>query len=149
MLTTLGRGMGISFQDQALKDVFRLTGGHPFFSRQLASFVASRNTTRPLHITSEMIENAIDEYLEFSGEDFSEILERLDRDYPRELDVFLSIADTTGGLSIDEVHRKESAVNLTLKHLVGYQLVRIENNRIELTIRLMARWLSKAGYLEC
>jgi predicted AAA+ superfamily ATPase len=147
MLSTLGRGMGIRFDDQALQDIYRLTGGHPFLSRQLASFVALRYRTRPLHITSKMIDDAINEYLEFSGEDFSEILERLRRDYPEELTVFLSIANAARGVPIEEVRQAKNNANLTIKHLVGYQLVKVDNNRIEPTIGLMSRWLSKTGYL--
>jgi hypothetical protein len=47
MMRELGRGMGIRFSHDAYDCVFRLTGGHPFFARQLCSFVAERKKERP------------------------------------------------------------------------------------------------------
>ena len=93
MVRTLGRGMGIKFTEEAAHRVHHLTGGHPFFARQLCSFVAKRHVERPLRVDEKTIVSLLETcMLSWQGKDFGEILDRLRRDFPDELEVLLKLA---------------------------------------------------------
>lgn len=144
MIRELGRGMGIRFDSDARDYVFELTGGHPFFARQLCSFVAARHRERPLQITKKMVDAIADEYLDVRSADFEEIVERLERDFPKELEVCVELAKAKGSLPLAEV-REQAAKQpgSMIRHLTGYQIVRIVDQNVVLTIQLLARWLEK------
>lgn len=139
MVQTLGKGMGVRFSTEVALRIHNLTGGHPFFIRQLCSFLCARYPERPLTITVKKIDELIDAYLEIAGRDFSEIVERFSRDYPDELDVCLEIARGDDTRLHQLTHKLPKT--LSLRHLVGYQIVAIAENRASLTMELMQRWL--------
>jgi cold shock CspA family protein len=144
MMRGLGRGMGIRFTHDAHEYVYRLTGGHPFFARQLCSFVAERNKERPLHVSQEMIERLLDEYLDARSGDFQEIVERLDRDFPDELAICIVLAEAGGRLPIESVRSLlGDKLSATIKHLTGYQIVALEGEEIFISIDLLNRWLQR------
>ncbi len=139
MVQTLGKGMGVRFSPDVAHRVHALTGGHPFFIRQLCSFLCSRYSERPLTMTVQKINVLVEAYLEIAGRDFGEIVERFSRDYPEELDVCLAIAQGEDTRLENLTGRKPKT--LSLRHLVGYQIVAITDNRASLTMELMRRWL--------
>ena len=139
MVQTLGKGMVVRFSTEVALRIHNLTGGHPFFIRQLCSFLCARYPERPLTITVKKIDELIDAYLEIAGRDFSEIVERFSRDYPDELNVCLEIARGEDTLLHQLTHKLPKT--LSLRHLVGYQIVAIADNRASLTMELMQRWL--------
>lgn len=148
MVKTLGRGMGMHFTPSACELIHDLTGGHPFFSRQFCSFLSDRYTDRPIQITPESVESVVDQYLEVASKDFQEIIDRFARDYPPELEACLAIASaaTTGITIRDLPHKSQRAVSL--KHLLGYQLVTLRGDTASLTMGLMRRWLRRSGAAE-
>lgn len=143
MIQTLGKGMGVRFSAEVAIHVHTLTGGHPFFIRQLCSFLCARNPERPLTMTVKMIDQLIDAYLEIAGRDFNEIVERFSRDYPDELAVCLAIAK--GNETEVNQLTKSRPNTLSLRHLVGYQIISISDNKAALTMKLMQRWLQGVG----
>lgn len=144
MIRELGRGMGIRFDQDARDHVYNLTGGHPFFARQLCSFVAARHDDRPLQVTSKMVESIADEYLDVRSADFEEIVERLQRDFPNELAVCVSLARAGGRLPVSDVRGEPGKqVGSMIRHLTGYQIVRVSDQSVALTIKLLTRWLEK------
>lgn len=144
MIRALGRGMGIRFADEACATVHSLTGGHPYFTRQICSFVANRYPERPLFIKKEMIDVLIDHYLEVAGKDFREILERFSRDYPEERDVCLALAEAGGSIPLDGPVL-DSYRGVSLRHLIGYQIVQIQDGHVRLTMELLRRWLRRGA----
>jgi hypothetical protein len=141
MLRTLGRGMGMHFSPQACELIHALTGGHPFFSRQFCSFLGDRYTERPVQISPKTIEAIIDQYLEVASKDFQEIVDRFSRDYPPELEACLAIANAGGSINLKDLSGRGQG-SVGLKHLLGYQLVNLRENRASLSMDLMRRWLS-------
>ena len=137
MIKSLGRGMGLRFNEDACNKIFSLTGGHPFFTRQLCSFIAMQITERPASISISKVRSFVDQYLEFSGKDYQEIIDRFSRDYPQERDLCLEIAKAGGSLLLKDIKSKEA----NLRHLVGYQIVSLDGNRVVLTIELLKKWL--------
>lgn len=147
MIRELGRGMGIRFQEKALANIFDLTGGHPFFTRQLCSFIAHRFERRPLSIEQGMVKSLVDTYLTNKGSDFQEIIERLRRDFPDEAQLCVRLAHAGGSLPLSELRGRgtEIALSTSILHLTGYQLVAVKDNRAYLTVELFSRWLRKIG----
>jgi tetratricopeptide (TPR) repeat protein len=144
MIRELGRGMGIRFDQDARDYVYNLTGGHPFFARQLCSFVAARHRQRPLQVSRDMIDAISDEYLDVRSADFEEIVERLQRDFPNELTVCVDLASAGGSLPLDQVRgRPGKQFGSMIRHLTGYQIVKVSEQRVDLTIQLLTRWLQK------
>ena len=143
MLKALGRGMGIRFTDVVCENIYRLTGGHPFFTRHLASFLAARYPVRPLTLQQDMINGVINHYLEFSSPNYQEIIDRFSRDYPREKDVCIKIARVGGTVSIEELAKNTREIEVNLRHLEGYQMVRFIEGRVSMTMELMRMWLNR------
>ena len=142
MIRELGRGMGLRYTDEACDVVFRMTGGHPFFARQLCSFVAARHQERPLRIAEHHVSSAIGQYMQVSGHHFREIFDRLERDYPGERDVCLRLAEVNEPIHLDDLQIGVAADNMSVRHLLGYQIVSIdEHGRLGLTMELLKAWL--------
>lgn len=138
MIRNLGRGMGLHFSAPSCTAVHSLTGGHPFFSRQLCSFLGQRYALRPLQVTSELVNAVVDDYLQFAGKDFKEIIDRLGRDYPQERDVCIELAARTDGIPLDALPEQTTA-----RHLVVYQIAIIRNGHLLLAMELMRLWLKR------
>jgi cold shock CspA family protein len=141
MIRTLGRGMGIRFSEDAARLVFELTGGHPFFARQLCSFVAKRHPERPLRVERERIERLLDVYVEMNGNDFAEIVDRLDRDYSEELEILLRVVRAGKPIPLGAL----GTHGVTLRHLEGYQLLTVQNGHASLTMSMLGRYLNSKG----
>jgi tetratricopeptide (TPR) repeat protein len=144
MITQLGRGMGIVFGGDSCELVYSLTGGHPFITRQLCSFLAEKYSDRPLSLTSAMVNTAVDNYLDLRAErDFNEIFERLSRDYPDERDVCLDLARQDAPVSISSLTETRKGIRPMLRHLIGYQLAQADASEVRLSMELMRRWLRR------
>ncbi len=140
MIQTLGRGMGIRISVDVCEYISSLTGGHPFFTRHLCSFVSERFSERPLTVTSEMVSGLIEQYLEYAGRDFQEIMDRFSRDYPEERASCVAIVQNGGTIRLSELMNMGSN-KVSLRHLLGYQIVQVKDDQVSLTIELLRRWL--------
>lgn len=141
MVQVLGRGMGINVPTETCELIFQLTGGHPFFSRQLCSFLSEQHAQRPLKVRPEMIESLTERYLESAGKDFQEVLDRFSRDYPDELEACVAIVKAGGTLSIKELVTSAGDSRVNLRHLLGYQIVKLMGDNAVISIELLSRWL--------
>ena len=144
MIATLGRGMGLKFTNEALDRIYELTGGHPFFARQLCSYIGETFRVRPFSVTVSNVLSVVDNYLDLRSSHFAEIIERLRRDYPDELKVCEELARAGGVLPLKQVRRFGNGE--TIKHLTGYQIVRIQDGRVKVSMQLLTKWLQKRGY---
>jgi cold shock CspA family protein len=142
MIRVLGRGMGLRFSDAALDLIYQLTGGHPFFARRLCSFIAETYPERPLDVDGQMVTALLESYLDQRSTDFSEIIERLKRDYPHELAVCLALAKAGGSLPIHQVREMAGPAG-SMRHLTGYQIVRTTSTTASLSMKLLTMWLLK------
>lgn len=132
MMQVLGRGMGVKFADSACVRIVGLTGGHPYFAREFCSFLAREYPERPLYVTTDKVDAIVERYLEQVGaKDFREIMDRLGRDYPEERDVCVELAKTPEAV----------LTRGRLKHLVGYQLVKMRGAQVSLTMELFKKWI--------
>ena len=141
MIKTLGRGMGLRFSDTACDLVFRLTGGHPYFCRQLCSFVSTQNSERPLSITESHVRKVTGTYMQLFAHDFREIMDRLERDYPGERQICIHLAEVDSPVPIGELSLGAPDAAMALRHLIGYQIVTIEHGSVSLSMELLRNWL--------
>jgi hypothetical protein len=142
MIRILGTGMGIRFEKEAATLIFGLTGGHPFFARQLCSFIAGRHRERPLLVNKAMVDGIAGEYLDSRGADLDEIVQRLKRDFPDELRVCIALANAGGTLPLEDV-RGVGTGTASLRHLTGYQIVRHKDNKVSMAMALLTRWIQQ------
>ena len=132
----------MQFNGGAVDAVYALTGGHPFFARQLCSFIADQHRERPIAITRALAEGVVDQYLDARTADFQEIVDRLARDFPQEQALCVDLAIAGGALPIEQVRgRTVGHAGSTLRHLIGYQLIATDQRNAWLTIELFTRWL--------
>ena len=109
MIRSLGRGMGLKFTDGSIRKIYELTGGHPFFARQLCSYISELNTVRPLTIGESDVTSVVETYLDLRSSHFAEIVARLRRDYPVELRVCEDLANAGGTLPLQSVRELRGA----------------------------------------
>jgi len=98
-----------------------------------------------MRLTGAIIKASVDEYLGLQADkDFYEIFQRLSRDYPQERDMCVELAQVDDPLPLNNLTKGRSASRPMLRHLIGYQLVRIDDNsRVALSMELMKLWLRK------
>ena len=147
MISTLGGGMGIRFANDAIDRIHGLTGGHPFFTRQFCSYLSERYVERPLMVSVEAVESLVEPYLEIASKDFQEIVDRFSRDYPEELEACVEVARAGGKMELSDLAAK-SCGNVSLRHLLGYQVVALDGKSVRLTMELMRRWLVRSGFAD-
>jgi tetratricopeptide (TPR) repeat protein len=137
MISTLGRGMGIQFRPETFSLIYNLTGGHPFITRMFCSYISDFYPDRPLNVTPSMVEDLMESYIDLDGDkDFNEIFERLSRDYPEELNLCLELARAS-----EAIPRRQLPMD-RVRHLKGYQLIRVGESSISLSMDLLKLWLN-------
>ncbi|BCW94624.1 MAG: cold shock domain-containing protein [Fimbriimonadales bacterium] len=142
MIVSLGKGMGVYYDEQALDFIHELSGGHPFLTRRLCSVLANRYPQRPLQVSVDILKSLEDEFLIGSHEVFLEIKERLKRDYPQEWDLLEALVS---GFSIDEVKQLIPNWPIAVRHLEGYQLISRSGGGVTFQMKLFERWLRCGG----
>ena len=141
MVRQLGRGMGIGFDKPAQQHIFDLLGGHPYLTREFCSLLTKKKGERPASVKGSDIESFVDEYLRLESNGFQEIADRLARDYPKELDLCVDLAESEVPVPLSELVG-DAASGQHIKHLRGYQLASVsDDGRVSLTMKLFRTWL--------
>jgi hypothetical protein len=142
MVEQLGRGMGVSFTPESLKEIYREAGGHPYITRQLCSHIVREYVYRPLQVTPKIVEDSIDTFIRDKGSIFEEILYRLETHFPEEKELLPFIAE--GVVKREDLATLvDQPIDLALRHLLGYQLVEHVGGEYYIKIRLLDRWLRR------
>lgn len=143
LIVKIGELMNVTYEQSALDIIFKAVGGHPFFTRRLCSHIINMNLERPLHVTDGMVEDAKEEFLIKEDAVFTEIVYRLNRDFPEELEILKWVAR---GDDIKELKQLIGPWNASIKHLEGYQLlerVRKPSASLRIKIELFEEWLKE------
>jgi excisionase family DNA binding protein len=140
MIRTLGKGMSVYWTDEAIQAVFTETGGHPFLTRSLCSRIVKQNMARPLNVSADMVQAQIGPFIRDESDKLEQITELLRINFPDEEKFLQQIAlDETSPEMADE----------SLRHLLGYQLIKVEGSEYRMTLNLLRRWLRRrAGVKE-
>ncbi|RRR78296.1 MAG: helix-turn-helix domain-containing protein [Candidatus Viridilinea halotolerans] len=134
MIVTLGRGMSVRWEDEAIHSIFAETGGHPFLTRLFCSRIIQNYRNRPLIVTNDMVASQINHFIRSEGDKMGQITELLQRNFPDEENYLEQIA-------LDEP--LESLPDEALRHLLGYHLIHAEGGRYRITLNLLRRWLRR------
>jgi len=140
MIRTLGRGMSVYWDDDAISAVFTETGGHPFLTRIFCSKIARNNPGRPLAVRLKMVEDEIPKFIRDEGDKLEQITELLRVNFPDEGRFLEQIA-------LDELKKELS--DEALRHLLNYELIEPKDGQYVVNINLLKRWLRRrAGVRE-
>lgn len=137
MTRTLGRFMGLNFEEACFDYLLSRYGGHPFITRQACSrvFESHREEQKPVTVSSRMLEaSELDRDLHLFSH-AENVLSVLQRWYPLEYEMleYLSENDLSSFLSVEQDVPDLSA------HLRGYGLVK--GNPPELAMQFIASYL--------
>lgn len=138
MIRILGRGMSVYWDPAATSAVFSATAGHPFLTRMLCSYIAQRQSKRPLHVTRRMVEEHISPFIRDQGNLLEQITKLMKTYFPEEERVLEQIAlgESAGG-----------ATDESIRHLLNYHLVVVEDGNYRIALNLLHRWLRRrAGW---
>jgi len=140
MISALGKGMGVYWEKEATHTVFVETGGHPFLARSLCSRIIKQYETRPLTVTSTMVQEQIPLFVRDEGKKLSQITELLKVNFPEE------------GKILEQIALDEALAELpdeSISHLLGYRLIESDGSGYRVTLNLLRRWLRRqAGIKE-
>lgn len=142
MVTVLGRGMGITFDVEALDEINGLTGRHPYVVRQLCSLLARTFPERPLSITSEHVERVGTTFAVEEHATFREMFERLHRDFPDELRILRHLANVGRTTLHDLEALFGRGVKERIGHLRGYSVVEKDAaDQYSISFPLLQQWV--------
>ena len=134
MIRILGKGMSVYWEPAATSAVFSATSGHPFLTRMLCSYIAQRQSKRPLHVTRRMVDEHVFPFIRDQGNLMEQITELVKTHFPEEERVLERIA-------LDE--STDGATDVTLRHLLNYHLVVAEDGNYRIALNLLRRWLRR------
>lgn len=145
MITHLGRGMGVSFQSEALDIIFSETYGHPAITRGLCSKITQEQKERPLVVTPPMVEATASEFSFVEAELLKEILERFSTK-PMER-TMLEIFIAAGG-GVDEgqlLSLVKGGEWDSLRRLLNYSIIVKSGTKYTMSMNLLTRCLRREG----
>lgn len=140
MIRTLGKGMSVYWEDEALAAVPAETGGHPFLTRSFCSRVIKQYPARPLNVTAGMVQEQISHFIRDESDKLEQIVELLRTNFPEE-EAWLE------RIALDEAPAE--LPDESLRHLLGYCLIATDSMGYRMTLNLLRRWLRRrAGIKE-
>jgi hypothetical protein len=142
MVRTIGRYMGLDFEESAYDWLFGQYGGHPLLTRKVCSLVyqkANKGSGLQLKVSDFSSSQAwLDEQL---GKDIMNMLVVLAQHYPDEMDNLILLA---GGHQewLQEMRMSQPD---SLSHILGYEIVSEQANRFTFVIGSLERFLMSKG----
>nr|WP_321352309.1 ATP-binding protein [uncultured Methanoregula sp.] len=141
MIHTLGKKMGIKFEEDAYQYVFMRYGGHPYLTRIACSYLNSTLVglaeKKPITITKELLmklEELIDAQLFFYSES---VISELEHFYNEEYHLLELIASGQKAKFLDEAKNQEY-----IKHLTEYGLISYDENKMPMiSIPIIGRYI--------
>jgi len=137
MTRTLGRFMGLSFDENAFDYLLDRYGGHPFITRQACSrvFETYKDTRKPIAISAKKLaEDELERDLHLFSH-AENVLSVLQRWYPLEFEMLEYLADN----NVAAFSNVEAATPELPAHLRGYGLVHA--SRPELSMQFLSHFL--------
>ena len=144
MIRTLGRVMGISFEESIYQKLTDEYGGHPFLIRHVCSYISQKNIKRPITISKTNYENGKQEFNKQETEYFDMILGVLKDFYKEEYELltYLAVKD------YDTFHYFANEDPTYIKHLLGYGLIQKIEDDYEFKMEVMKDYIIKKEKLK-
>jgi len=121
MLLSLGTPMGVTLTNDAVDQIYKLFGGHPFLSRRFCSMLCESNDQRPIEFSLEDVTAFYEREQGQLDHDFHTILENLRVIFPSEYRLVLRMGHETESRLI-----LTSAPRMFRDNLIGYGIVDID-----------------------
>ncbi|WP_022851267.1 AAA-like domain-containing protein [Limisalsivibrio acetivorans] len=141
MVRTLGRRMGLKFEESVFHLLNDDYGGHPFLIRHMCShlFSSFKNDTKPLTITKDHYKDSKETFLNNSNKYFQLILEVLKTSYDFEYELLVLLAEDDIETFNDFCNQQPDIIG----HLLGYNVIKRGNNKYVFNIESMKEYLLK------
>ncbi|MCK5797522.1 MAG: ATP-binding protein, partial [Deltaproteobacteria bacterium] len=136
MLVKLGEPSGFRFEKGALRRIFDLTGGHPFLTRQFASFLTAKRK-RPYTVKRRGVEAAVNDFVISEVPTMRQMLTMFDSDMPGSAELLERAAMSREGATIS----RQELYHDGLRNLESYGILLREGQRITHTVEVFRRWL--------
>ena len=139
MIRTLGRFMGVRFDETIYQKLTDEYGGHPFLIRHVCSYISQKNTKRPITISKTTYEKGKQEFNKQETEYFEMILGVLKEFYKEEYELltYLAVKD------YDTFHYFANEDPSYIKHLLGYGLIQKVEDDYEFKMEVMKDYIIK------
>lgn len=144
MIRTLGRVMGVTFDEPIYQKLTDEYGGHPFLIRHVCSYISQKNAKRPIRISKTTYEKAKQEFNKQETEYFEMILGVLKEFYPNEYEMLRLLA-TNDYETFNYFAEEEPTI---IKHLLGYGLVQKIEDDYEFKMEVMKEYIIRKEKLE-
>ncbi len=144
MVRTLGRFMGIRFEETIFQKLTDEYGGHPFLIRHVCSYISQKNTNRPIRIGKTIYEKAKQEFNKQETEYFEMILGVLKDFYKEEYELLTCLAVK----DYETFHLFANEDPSYIKHLLGYGLIQKVEDDYEFKMEVMKDYIIKKEKLE-
>lgn len=144
MVSTIGKYMGLEFDEEIYTYLTEDYGGHPFLIRQVCSKIHNFTTqSRPVRVSKYEYKDKKDGF-DSSLRDYAElIVEVLRRWYPTEYQLLEMLAMGNK----EEFRDRARASSMLTQHLIGYNLVEASSNDYHLKIKAVGDYLSEHSTL--
>lgn len=120
LIRTLGRVMGLTFQEHLYGQINEDFGGHPYLIRHICSLIHSISSAdRPVEITSKTYQKAKEKFSNEYSHFFEMILGVLRSFFPDEYNLLRLLACDES----EEFEQSATACPLLLNHLLGYNII--------------------------
>jgi len=137
MVGTIGNYMGLTFDEEIYTYLTEDYGGHPFLIRQICSFIHNDiSKTRPINVSKyyyrekkEIFNKRLIDYIDL-------IIQVLKNWYPAEHQILEQIA-------LNNVINSTTENDLIIQHLLGYNLIAKENDRIYIKVDVISQYLEE------
>lgn len=141
LLSTIGLRMGLEWAGAATRLAFRLTGGHPFLLRGLASVVQRNLSPRQgrVQVSSENLFDALPRFLIEFNPNLSQMVDVL-RDYYE--DEFFLLETLAVG-RIGDFREMAEAFPEDVAHLHGYGLLDSNLSAPRMSVEVLQTWLQR------
>lgn len=142
MVRTIGRYMGLNFDEDVYEWLFKQFGGHPYLVRKACSLVCQKAKKGSGDSVSLKDFTSRRDWLDKElGDDILKLLIVLAQHYPNEFDHLMSLAKGEHDW-IQLLHQEEYGA---LDHLLEYRVIAENEGRFEFVIETLERFLTSFG----
>ncbi|WP_455792292.1 ATP-binding protein [Clostridium butyricum] len=140
MIKNIGKYMGVIFEEEIFTKLTDDYGGHPFLIRHVCSLINTEvEGLRPHIVTKYEYSRKKNEYDKKISNYIELILQILERWYPQEYEL-LEILAVYGN---EKFKDKISSYNNEIQHLVGYGILKEDNNDYFITINAVKQYIKE------
>jgi len=148
MITGIGRYMGLSFSDEACYNLLQEFGGHPHMLRLACSELhvsqLEKEKFRPASIQNSYIKSNLDSLVSSCNQHLTNVMDIFQNRYPNEYEMLKLISANEQ----DKLNKLRRENPIDFNHLEKYNLIKIENDFVDLKINAIKRFFNNSSLLD-